>query len=281
MTKAQHPAPARREYRGVMKPNRTYAERVAYWWVFTYPGSRAAAVLEVREAKSAGAAYKTRRYAVTEANPEPGGRRFFGFYKPFRERRPTDTTDRYSVLFDHKNLGRCSCTCPGFKNRGVCSHLESLVCLMGPRGPANEVTGGMKADPRRATRYEKTHPKTAARAAAAGNVITLCDWTAVPGKKYVKCARCGRPSWDPDRMDASPAAPCDATRVLQPAPGKPVVKRTVSGGSGAGRKAPPTGRDGKRKPTPPQTRETGSPSPRKGGGRVGAKPPTKGAGRGR
>lgn len=236
------PAPARREFRGQMKANKSYADRVAYWWVFTYPGSFAGAVVEIREAVSAGATYKTRRYAVTEM-PGSGGARKFEYTKPFRDRKPDGSPDRYVVRFDHRTPARCGCNCEGFRNRLKCVHLDSLLCLVGPKSEGNRVSG------------PGTH-----------------KWEKRGSQSY-RCAACGVRAYDPALMDTHPEA--RHCRAVSPAGGRPTVPGTDP------TRRPPA--DPRRTPRPDPAAGRGKGSPRGVPARGKGKPhtPRKTPGKGR
>jgi hypothetical protein len=187
MDTSKLPAPQCREWKGKMKPNKTYQLRQAYWWVFTYPGSLCGAVLEIREARNHGSTFKTRRFAVTEKMPDDRDCRVFIYYKPHSDRKPTDDVGQYTVRFSANQPRLNRCGCESFQRRSTCAHLDSLLCLVGPKATATRVDKEATPDPR------KTEARTGLKH----------DWEPY-GKKSYRCDQCGSFSYDPALTDNHP-----------------------------------------------------------------------------
>lgn len=245
MQSTMNAAPQCREWLGEMPANKSHELRQAYWWVFTYPGSLCGAVVEIREAAVAGAVFKTRRYAVTERMADRFPARVFEFFKPYKDRKPDGSPDRYTVRFAANDAKLNRCGCRAFQTRGRCVHLESLLCLMGPK------SGAKRVDAAAPKMKEKPAPKR------------KHDWERKLGSRSTfLCVNCSAKSFDPAVTDRHPeAGRCpgksdkDGRATVAPVRSRPAAGPTPRGVGTGG------------KPTPAPVRTTGPSQPVRGRGK--------------
>ncbi len=231
----------KREFLGDMPANKKYLIRQAYWWVFTYPGERAGAVVEIRESVGHGTTPRVRRYSVMEL--EPHGYRVFRFAKPMKEWRP-DEEKEYIVRYG-KGVG--SCTCKAYQHRSRCAHLDSLLSLTN-RQPEVKAKGNPRpatpaADPSDYTPHEWEQRGKGFRCVA----CKMRSYDTILTDNHRDTYRCGsgRMAPAPDRP-AAPAPDRKRTERERPgtAPERPATprKRPAAGSGRSDDERPAAGR---------------------------------------